>query len=442
MEDTHSSKEVYSNTSSATSSRITDQNHIDSNLDLEKNETVRGSGSLESLRNAKIRIPKRSDGSPLDYPKLNTYTFVPTTVPPYVLEAQFDKLRLHGKGPVDGNVSDDKSFPKEFKWGQFASEIGCHSAYTKDQNDNHSHILKPSAHDNYSLASSTSSKNAARREILGDMSSEWGGEERLEDVLHSEIGVNLEFKTTEERKEWLQYIEKVKEFYYSDKKKNSPESPDSAHNKSYKSDWVNELNKEREKWRRLKQRKLQQWRPPMTSLLLDNQYLILGLRIITGILSCVSLALAIKIFQNSRSNNTINESRIGQQPSTIMAICVNAIAIAYIIYIAHDEFAGKPVGLRNPVSKLKLILLDLLFIIFSSANLALAFNTRFDKEWVCTSIRRSNGSTYGYPKIPRICRKQEALSAFLFVALFMWVITFSISIVRVVEKVSSITNRN
>ncbi|CAI4317490.1 CIC_collapsed_G0007490.mRNA.1.CDS.1 [Saccharomyces cerevisiae] len=437
MGDSNSSQEAYSDTTSTNTSRIADQNQLNLNVDLEKNQTVRKSGSLEALQNAKIHVPKHSDGSPLDYPKLNTYTFVPTTVPPYVLEAQFDKLRLQDKGTVDGNVTDDKNLPKEFKWGQFASTIGCHSAYTRDQNYNPSH----KSYDGYSLSSSTSSKNAALREILGDMCSEWGGEERLEGVLHLEIGANLEFNTTEERKEWLQYIEKVKDFYYGDNKKN-PESPESVHNKVYKSDWVNELNKEREKWRRLKQRKLQQWRPPLTSLLLDNQYLILGLRIFTGILSCISLALAIKIFQNSRSNNTISESKIGQQPSTIMAICVNAVAIAYIIYIAHDEFAGKPVGLRNPLSKLKLILLDLLFIIFSSANLALAFNTRFDKEWVCTSIRRSNGSTYGYPKIPRICRKQEALSAFLFVALFMWVITFSISIVRVVEKVSSITNRN
>lgn len=80
---------------------------------------------------------------------------------------------------------------------------------------------------------------------------EWGGEERLEGVLHSEIGANLEFNTTEERKEWLQYIEKVKDFYYGDNKKN-PESPESVHNKVYKSDWVNELNKEREKWREVK----------------------------------------------------------------------------------------------------------------------------------------------------------------------------------------------
>ena len=66
MEDNNSSKEVYSNTTSTISSRITDQNEINLNVDLEKNQTVRGSGSLESLQNAKIRIPKRSDGSPLD----------------------------------------------------------------------------------------------------------------------------------------------------------------------------------------------------------------------------------------------------------------------------------------------------------------------------------------------------------------------------------------
>ena len=130
MGDSNSSQEAYSDTTSTNASRIADQNQLNLNVDLEKNQTVRKSGSLEALQNAKIHVPKHSDGSPLDYPKLNTYTFVPTTVPPYVLEAQFDKLRLQDKGTVDGNVTDDKNLPKEFKWGQFASTIGCHSAYT------------------------------------------------------------------------------------------------------------------------------------------------------------------------------------------------------------------------------------------------------------------------------------------------------------------------
>ena len=98
-------------------------------------------------------------------------------------------------------------------------------------------------------------------------------------------------------------------------------------------------------------------------------------------------------------------------------------------------------GLRDPLGKLRLILLDLLFIIFSSANLALAFNTLFDKRWVC---RHDGGPTARAGEdltISYICRKQRALSSFLFVMVVLWVITFTISLVRVVEKVSSASPR-
>lgn len=121
-----------------------------------------------------------------------------------------------------------------------------------------------------------------------------------------------------------------------------------------------------------------------------------------------------------------------------MAICVNSIAVLYLVYIGYDEFSGKPLGLRNPLSKLRLILLDLLFIIFSSANLSLTFNTLYDSQWVCTTEEASNRQL---PRIDYICRKQRALAAFLFMVLFMWVTTFTISIVRVVEKVSSSSPR-
>ena len=53
-----------------------------------------------------------------------------------------------------------------------------------------------------------------------------------------------------------------------------------------------------------------------------------------------------------------------QQPSTIMALVVQSCALVYVIYIAYDEYTGKPLGLREPMSKMRLILLDLLFIIF------------------------------------------------------------------------------
>lgn len=172
-------------------------------------------------------------------------------------------------------------------------------------------------------------------------------------------------------------------------------------------------------------------------LIMDNQYFVLALRICSGILSIIALGLAVRIFVDSRDIIHRSSSDVGQQPSAIMAICVNSIAVVYIIYIAHDEFSGKPLGLRNPYGKLRLILLDLLFVIFCSANLALAFNTLFDKSWVCTAEGRSDSTSDGLLNINGICEKQKALSAFLFMMLVMWVITFSISIVRVIQKMTT-----
>ena len=115
-----------------------------------------------------------------------------------------------------------------------------------------------------------------------------------------------------------------------------------------------------------------------------------------------------------------------------MAICVQSIAMVYLIYITWDEFNAKPLGIRNPLAKIRLILLDLLFIIFSSANLSLSFNTLYDGRWVCQIDEYSM-----YPKVESICDKQRALAAFLFLVLVMWVSTFTVSILRVIEKVSS-----
>ena len=42
-----------------------------------------------------------------------------------------------------------------------------------------------------------------------------------------------------------------------------------------------------------------------------------------------------------------------------------------------------------------------------------------------------------YKRQGYICDKQRALAAFLFLVLVTWVVTFSISILRVVERVSS-----
>ncbi len=105
-----------------------------------------------------------------------------------------------------------------------------------------------------------------------------------------------------------------------------------------------------------------------------------------------------------------------------MAIVVDIVAIPYILWITWDEYTGKPLGLRSPKAKIRLVLLDQLFIIFESANISLAFAALTDSEGSCKAGQ--NGSN------DIICGRVKALCAFLMVAIIAWSLTFSVSIFR------------
>ncbi|POS83694.1 hypothetical protein EPUL_004651 [Erysiphe pulchra] len=116
-----------------------------------------------------------------------------------------------------------------------------------------------------------------------------------------------------------------------------------------------------------------------------------------------------------------------QTPSSTMAIVVDVVALPYIVYITWDEYTGKPLGLRAPGAKIRLVLLDLFFIIFESANLSLAFGALTDNNGSCEN------SVYGYNYI--ICNRVKALCGILMLALYAWSLTFAISIFRLVQRV-------
>jgi len=117
-----------------------------------------------------------------------------------------------------------------------------------------------------------------------------------------------------------------------------------------------------------------------------------------------------------------NKYRYPQNPSTTMAVVVDVVAIPYILYITWDEYTGKPLGLRSPKAKIRLVLLDLFFIIFESANLALAFGALTDQDGSCAV--GNNGRNSG------ICVRVKALCAILMIALIAWSLTFAVSIFR------------
>ena len=123
--------------------------------------------------------------------------------------------------------------------------------------------------------------------------------------------------------------------------------------------------------------------------------------------SAVALALACSIHHITDQHSNTNAT-----PSTNMAIVVDAVALVYLLYITYDEYSGKPLGLRPAKAKMRLIFLDLFFIVFDSANLSLAFEAI---EGSCQ---------------PSVCSRQKALASVLLIALIAWLLTFSISVMR------------
>lgn len=109
-----------------------------------------------------------------------------------------------------------------------------------------------------------------------------------------------------------------------------------------------------------------------------------------------------------------------------MAVIVDAIAIIYTIYITYDEYFSKPLGLRRARSKVRLVLLDLFFVVFQSANLALSFESLAVDEGAC-QIGETPATSV---RFDRVCDRAQALSGVLVVSLTAWLLTFSVSVLR------------
>ncbi|ODV58950.1 phospholipase D regulator ASCRUDRAFT_77384 [Ascoidea rubescens DSM 1968] len=424
---------------------------------------------------------------------INSYNHQATTVPPYVLDS-VSKAHHKDLDNFNGNVStishhdslntDLFTSSLNNNWNNFLSTVKNTPAILKsnfnnnnnNQNQNlynhnsinynnhrpHSSlrysnrylpIIDESSNTiNNNLTNSSSNtiyntdSNLEENYKLADLSGDWQGDERLRKELNDDslIGDSqsnsflshllcLNLFSNSPNKSADKNINK-----YNLKRRRSSNSPKVRSSAKY---WMASESRER-------------WAPTIKRFCLNSPYLLVFLRTFMLILTLVALGLACSLFTSTQSQNHSQNSsqrEISQQPSTIMAICVQSIASLYILYITWDEYSGQPIGLRNPMDKIKLISLDLLFIIFSSANLSLAFNTLYDSQWVCvatsqlqTTQKRSltrnliRDTINSLPlKIDEICDKQRALASFLFLILFMWVLTFSISIFRIVERVSS-----
>lgn len=151
---------------------------------------------------------------------------------------------------------------------------------------------------------------------------------------------------------------------------------------------------------------------------LRNPIIPMVIRMNVWVFSAVALGLACSIHHLTNTDKDVNPT-----PSTDMAIIVDVVAMVYLLYITYDEYSGKPLGLRPARAKMRLIFLDLFFIVFDSANLSLAFEAirgascNPDPD-VATTLTQ------------QICGRQRGLASVLLIALIAWLLTFAISVLR------------
>ena len=158
---------------------------------------------------------------------------------------------------------------------------------------------------------------------------------------------------------------------------------------------------------------------------LRNPMIPLAFRSVVWIFSLIALALACSIV-----HETHKLPRLVNTPSTKIAIGVDAVALIYILYITYDEYTGKPLGLRSARAKLRLLFLDLVFIVFDSANLSLAFEGLIaDSDGACAKGPPGPGEN----EEVIVCHRQQALASVLLIALIAWLLTFSTSVLRSVH---------
>jgi hypothetical protein len=191
-------------------------------------------------------------------------------------------------------------------------------------------------------------------------------------------------------------------------------------------------------------RKRQAWYKRAQFTILRNPFIPLAFRLTVIVFAVTAIGLGVTIFHQTGNIARCVGSQPGDRdefctklvgnapidyyrdPSALMAIIVDVIAVVYTCYITYDEYFSKPLGLRKARAKIRLVLLDLFFIVFQSANLSLSFESLTVDEGACAV--GDGPSTY--VRFNNVCNRQQALSAVLLVSLVAWLMTFSVSVLR------------
>ena len=155
----------------------------------------------------------------------------------------------------------------------------------------------------------------------------------------------------------------------------------------------------------------------MQRIILRNAIVPLAIRAIVLFFSIVAMCIGVSLWRETKLPTS----------SMMMATVVDGFALFYLIGITYDEYTGKPLGLRSATAKMRLIFLDLLFIVCDSANLCLALEAVAHLEPGCVE-----------------CDPHwlKALAAVLLIALVSWILTFAISVLRYVHFIPSVSEKD
>jgi len=159
--------------------------------------------------------------------------------------------------------------------------------------------------------------------------------------------------------------------------------------------------------------------------ILRNPYVPLVIRLMILTFAATALGISVQLRHDLKSS-----AHLVEDDSSLMAVIVDAVAIPYICAVTYDEYKAKPIGLRSTNAKLRIILLDLGFIVFESVNVGLVFMAVGGPDQGCDKLA-NDGSSY----FANVCGRTQALAGVLVVALFAWLSAFIISILRLVERI-------
>lgn len=167
------------------------------------------------------------------------------------------------------------------------------------------------------------------------------------------------------------------------------------------------------------------WSQRMQRTILRNAIIPLLIRAIVSGFSAAAVMIGIYLWKQAPKANS-SDSSPKVTSSIMMATIVDGIALFYLIGIIYDEYTGKPIGLRSATAKMRLIFLDLFFIVCDSANLSLALMAVAHLDPRCKNC--SNGWLKG-------------LAGVLLIALLSWILAFAISVLRYVHFIPLVSEK-